>query len=130
MNMNFYKVGVDAGMIMICDATYYNKYGFKFEERISKKRKVPNGKYNCYWNIPKTWNGKVDGTGSLEVTSGEIIVSDPCYCIQSESHDNWMKFLKDTNYGKYPDPGTLILDNMGGDGEYSVYIKLEKIEDQ
>ena len=129
MNMNFYHIGVDAGMIMICDKDYYKKYGYKFDERISKKRKVPNGKYSCYWNIPNTWNGNVEGDGILEVTSGEIIVSDPCYCIQDEGQDIWERFLNTTDFGQNPEPGTVIMESMGGDGEYSVYIKLDKIED-
>ena len=51
-----------------------------------------------------------------------MIVSDPCYCIE-----DWDKFLKDTDYGSCTKPGTVILDKMGGDGCYTVYIELEKI---
>lgn len=128
MNLNFYKIGVDSGTIMICDTSYYEKYGYKFEKELSKKRKIPNGKYYCFWHIPKTWNGSVEGDGILNVTTGEIIVSDPCYCIQNESDSKWMKFLDDTSYCNKPEEGTVILDKMGGDGEYSVYIRLDKIE--
>lgn len=129
MNMNFYKIGVDSGMIMICDRSYYEKYGYKFEKGLSKLRKVPNGKYSCFWHIPNTWNGTIEGIDDLIVTSGEIIVSDPCYCIQNESPSKWDDFLNDTNFGKNPKPGTLVLDSMGGDGCYSVYIRLDKIEE-
>ena len=125
--LRFNKVGVDAGIIMICDEDYYKDYGFEFNERISKKRKISPGKYNCKWNIPKTWNGNVKGEGILEITSGNMIVSDPCYCIQHENNDNWDRFLKDTDFANKPKQGTVVLDKMGGDGQYTVYISLEKI---
>ena len=60
--IRFNNVGVDAGMIMICDEDYYKDFGFKFEDRLSFKRKVKPGKYKCNWKIPKTWNGKVSGS--------------------------------------------------------------------
>ncbi len=127
MNLDFLGVGVDAGIIMICDEDYYEKYGYKFEERISKKVMIPTGKYKCYWNIPHSWNGEIEGKGFLNITSGNLIVSDPCYCIQSESDSQWMKFLDDTDYGRNSEDGTIIIDNTGGDGCFDVYIKLAKI---
>jgi hypothetical protein len=122
--MRFSGVGVDAGLIMICDEKYYEKYGYKFEERLSQKRKVKNGKYLCKWNIPDTYNGDVEGEDILEVTSGTIIVSDPCYCIEES---NWDKFLDVTNFCENPEPGTVVLDKMGGDGVFTIYVDLEKI---
>jgi hypothetical protein len=127
MNYQFRGVGVDAGIIMICDEEYYKKYGYKFDKKLSFKRKVPNGRYNCKWSIPNTWNGSVEGDGVLEVTSGTIIVSDPCYLIQDEGNSQaaWDKFLNDTEFGSNPAEGTLILDKMGGDGDYTVNVSLQ-----
>lgn len=122
MELRFNKIGVDAGIIMICDEDYYKHYDFTFNKNISKQRKIEPGKYNCKWNIPKTWNGNIKGKGILEITSGNMIVSDPCYCIE-----NWDKFLKDTDFVKKVEPGTIVLDKMGGDGCYNVYLDLEKI---
>jgi len=133
MNLDFLGVGVDAGIIMICDEDYYQKYGFNFEERISKKVTIPTGKYECYWNIPHSWNGEIEGKGLLNITSGNLIVSDPCYCIHNPddptTYDSWMKFLDDTDYGREAEFGTIIIDKTGGDGTFDVYIKLTKIGD-
>jgi hypothetical protein len=129
MKLDFLGVGVDAGIIMICDEEYYEKYGYQFDEKLSKKVNVPIGNYECYWNIPHTWNGTIEGTGNVNITSGNLIVSDPCYCIQTESDSQWMKFLDDTDYGKKPEHGTIIIDKTGGDGLFNVYIKLTKVGD-
>jgi len=129
MEMNFKRVGVDAGMIMICDKSYYDKFGYDFDGKLSYKKEVPNGRYNCFWLIPDTWNGDVEGEGILDVTSGEIIISDPCYCIQSKSCSNWDKFLDITSFGENPEEGTIIISSMGGDGIYSVNITLEKLNE-
>ena len=124
MNFQFNNVGVDSGTIMICDESYYRKYGYKFEDGLSFKRKIPNGKYKCSWCIPQTWNGKVRGEGILEVSSEVIIVSDPCYCVES---DNWSRVIRETDcLNKLPE-GVLLLDKMGGDGEYTVKVSLEPV---
>jgi hypothetical protein len=115
-------VGVDAGMIMICDQDYYEKYKGFIDNRISKTIDVPTARYDVSWMIPESWNGTVSGKGVLDVTSGKVIISDPCYVIPGERWDEW---LKDTNMGENPPAGTLILDNMGGDGEYRVFLELE-----
>ena len=131
MNKIFKDIGVDAGMIMICDESYYQKYNYTKDLRISKEFTIKNGTYNCNWNIPKTWNGDVDGNGILRVTSGKVIVSDPCYCIggidDDFDNDGWTRWLDDTNYGENIPDGTLILQSMGGDGVYTVHLKLEEL---
>ncbi len=119
-------VGVDSGTIMICDEDFFKDYGFKFDSDISKRRKIPLGKYHCKWSIRKTWRGPVSGEGTLEVKSGNVIISDPCYCI--EGHGRWMELLNKTDYLKQPPEGTLVLDKMGGDGTYTVKIKISKLD--
>ena len=122
MNFKVSGVGVDSGTIMICDESYYEKYGYKFDERLSFKKKVPNGRYNCSWNIKETWNGDVDGDGILEVTTGVVIISDPCYCV-----DHWDQLLNESDTLFNTPEGTVVLDKMGGDGEYEVNISLQRI---
>ena len=122
MNLIFSGVGVDSGTIMICDEEFYKKYGHKFDEDLSFKRKVPKGKYRCVWSIPKTWNGNVSGKGILEVKSGTIIVSDPCYCIEDR---DWDRVIEETDCLKTLPKGVILLDKMGGDGEYTVRVSLE-----
>jgi hypothetical protein len=124
MNFQFNGVGVDSGTIMICDEDYYKKYGHKFDDRLSFKREVPNGRYRCFWSIPETWNGDVKGGGILEVTSGTVIVSDPCYCIED---GNWDRVIRETDCLEKLPEGVLLLDKMGGDGEYDVKVSLELI---
>ena len=108
------NTGVDAGMIMVCDAK-----GYSGVDTYS----VPNGKYKVEWRIAETWNGSIDGEGIIEVTSGEIIVTDPCYVIGDKE---WMKWLEDTNYGDNVD-NAIIIDEMGGDGYYTVHLGLTKV---
>jgi hypothetical protein len=123
-------VGVDAGMIMICDESYYKDYNYKKESDLIKEIKLPNGSYNVNWFIKDTWNGEIFGCGVVEVTSGVIIVSDPCYCIKKESEnyvgDVWDKWLHDTDFGMNEPEGCIIIDEMGGDGSYKLELELEK----
>jgi hypothetical protein len=131
MNKKFTGIGVDAGMIMICDESYYEQYNYTKDPLLSQKFKLKNGNYNCDWKIPKSWNGKVEGRGILTVNSEKVIISDPCYCIGGKSDgfqtDGWDRWLSDTDYGNNIPMGCLILDKMGGDGCYTVHLKLKEI---
>jgi len=133
MNKRFNGVGVDAGLIMICDESYYEKYNYTKDKRISKSFEITPGKYNCKWRIPNTWNGNVSGDGILNVTSGVVIVSDPCYCIggfdDGFKDDGWDRWLKDTNFVDDVLEGVILIDKTGGDGTYTVYLDLSKIEE-
>lgn len=124
------NVGVDAGIIMVCDREYYEKRNPGYLDKdLSKVIEVPIGKYKVKWKIPHTHNGNVSGDGILDVTTGEVVVSDPCY-ILGHVHNNpnfWSQWLDETDYCNNAPDGTLILDKMGGDGEYVVHLGLEKI---
>jgi len=118
-------VGVDAGIIMICDIDYYKKFNkeddFEEDSDISSRIKVPVGTHQVLWKIARTWNGKIEGEGNLKVTSGNVIVSDPCYCIRD---DMWNKWLNITNYGKNEPDGCIIIDQTGGDGCFNVNLDI------
>ena len=127
MNKIAKNICVDAGLILISDPSFYEKWGGQLSEddRLYKVFKVKNGKYKVKSMIPKAWNGKVQDEGVIEITSGKMIVSDPCY--HFNSHDIWMKLLDSTDYMNDPIEGCLVLQKMGGDGRYNVEIEMEEI---
>lgn len=125
MKITAKNISVDSGTIFIADKSYFQTKGKK-EERLDlyQEFKVPNGEYECFWFMPNTWNGQVKGQGLLKVTTGKIVVSDPCYLI---SDSEWRKFLDDTDFGSCPEYGTVSLNEHGGDGTFEVQITLKKI---
>lgn len=124
----FRGVGVDAGIILIADYDFYKKYHGRIdkENRDIKKFKLLEGKYHVEWDIPI--RPHCDGEGTLYVTSGLVVVSDPCYVVGeafggAKKYAEWDKVLKDTNFFKKTPRGVVLLDKMGGDGTYRVYAK-------
>ena len=109
------NVGVDAGLIMVADKDYYKKYKPVFTPRLSHQFDIDKGKYKVNWRIRKSWNGDIQGTGKVNITSGVLYVSDTCYIAE-----DWDKWLKDTKIGDIEPKGTLLIDKMGGDGVYKV----------
>lgn len=131
MRIDTKHIGVDAGMIMVADMDYLLDVPSPDEKRIKKLGQtfeVPIGRYHVAWHIPHTWNGDIGGTATLEVTSGKIFVCDPCYCIGRDKHEDWMKYLNETDFCRNLNTEiAFILDEMGGDGEYNVHLNLTKI---
>lgn len=131
MNIVAKDIGVDAGMIMVADMDYLKSCPSPDPNELHTSGKifsVPNGKYIVRWNIANTYNGPIKGTNILVVTSGTIFVCDPCYVIGTVLHDDWMKWLDSTEYGKkLNSTSAFIIDEMGGDGEYNVRISLESV---
>lgn len=127
--MKFTGICVDSGCIIIADQSYYNVYGpradYSNADGLWKRKKIPNGEYKVSWEMKKTCHGNVKGTGKLLVTSGEIIVSDPCYLVGEEY---WGPLLHKTDYLNDPEGGTVVLNKHGGDGCFTVYLELEKIQ--
>jgi hypothetical protein len=129
----FVNVKVDSGMIIVAYASIMNMLGYYYQ-----KRQVPNGTYNVKLTVSDTWNGTVITTGKLKITSGQMIITDPCYIIKP-----WDKFLKAVyskhgkkDFKKCPmhfqnikyenEQGFVIADNMGGDGAYKAKIELKR----
>lgn len=121
------SIGVDAGMIIVADADYFTERGHDISDKsgfLGESFEVENGVYNVKYEIPETWHGKLKGKTILEVKSGKIIVSDPCYIIDN---DKWMDWLNQTSYGeKINSSQAFILDEMGGDGCYDVILDLKR----
>ena len=128
MEYNFVanNIAVDAGLILISDKDYYGDSHEPIGRNYQKTFIVKPGKYNLRWKIENTWNGDVEGEGIVNVTSGKLIVSDPCYIIKD---DEWIPTLEKTNYFENEPEGTVVLDSMGGDGTYDVEIQMERVDD-
>lgn len=118
------NIGVDSGTILLADKDFYGADQKPIEKKFQKVFRVEPGMYEVKWNIAKTMMGDVGGIGEVCITSGKLVVSDPCYIVPE---DKWVKLLEDTNYFKNEPKGTVVLDKMGGDGIYNVEIVLEKI---
>lgn len=114
-------VSVDAGIIMICDKNYYDRYEGKIDSRLSKIVPLKPGSYNVKWKIPDSWRGPLEGSGVVNMDSGSLVVSDPCYCIGKEMWHEWLNIVK---HGKEPEEGTIIINSMGGDGRYEVQLEI------
>lgn len=131
MNKIVKNICVDAGIIMVADHDYFEERNpeYQIEERLNKQIDVPVGTYQVNWRIPKTWNGNVSGEGVLEVSSGKVVITDPCYILgHVESNPrSWDEWLDETDFAKIVPKGTIIMNSMGGDGEYNVHLSLEKI---
>ena len=125
--MNKYKfqamgIGVDSGTIAImdvknCEVSEYEDEGYTF--------KALNGIYSVKWKIGDSWNGVVAGKGKLIVSTGKIVVVDPCYVIRDE---NWHHLLNSTDYLRDPPEGWVILDKHGGDGCFNVDVQLTEMK--
>lgn len=122
------NIGVDAGIILVADLDYYRAYGKGYEAHriLGVVLDVPVGTYTVKWNIENTWNGPVGGEGTVVVTSGKVVVSDPCYLITDQS--DWKAFCNKLfaldNTAKHFNT-SLLLDSMGGDGEYDVELSFK-----
>jgi hypothetical protein len=118
------NIGVDSGIILLADKDFYGADQNSIEKRFQKVFKVEPGNYKVQWKTKTLFDGYVDGVGEVNITSGKLVVSDPCYIV---SEDKWDKLMEDTNYFKNEPNGTVVLDKMGGDGVYNVEMVLEKV---
>jgi hypothetical protein len=114
-------IGVDSGMILISDLDYYGKDHEPIEERFQKVFDVVPGHYKINWKIGKTFDGAVSGSGVVRITSGKLVVSDPCYIINDSK---WLPFCEEVEKNKRLE-NAVLLDSMGGDGIYDVDIGIE-----
>jgi hypothetical protein len=132
MIMKFKDVDVDAGLIIVTDASLIENKDFKYKKLV---KKLSNGTYKVNVKILGTWNGNVLTEGILKVTTGKIIVTDPCYIIKNDNWDNFLERnfdMRACDMNKKQDyinqQGYIICNNMGGDGCYTCRLSLEKIE--
>lgn len=117
-------IGVDSGTILLSDIDFYGKDHQPIEKRFQKVFKVDPCRYKVSWNIDNTFDGKIEGEGVINITSGKLVVSDPCYIVAEDKLDD---LLEATKYFENAPDGTIVLNQMGGDGIYDVEMVLEKI---
>ena len=118
------QIGVDSGMILISDIAYYGKNHEPIGEKFQEVFDVAPGHYKINWKIKNTWEGTVSGSGIVHITSGKLVVSDPCYII---NENNWLAFCEEVEKNKHIE-NAVLLDSMGGDGIYDVEIKIERLD--
>lgn len=122
------NVCVDAGIIIICDEDWLkNHYADAVPEQTLYSRfDVKPGEYKVSVYIEDTWNGEINTFGIIEITSGTMIVTDPCYWYND--HTKWTKILDETDYFENEIPGIMAIDSMGGDGAYRLELILTKLK--
>ena len=118
------NIGVDSGTILLADKDFYGEDHKEIGKKYQKVFKVELGNYKVNWKIKDTFDGDVEDVGEVNVTSGKLVVSDPCYIVPE---DKWGKLLEDTNYFEKEPKGTVVLNKMGGDGVYKVEMILERV---
>ncbi len=119
------NIGVDSGTILLADKDFYGADHEELGKKFQKVFRVEPGVYKVKWNIDDTMMGDVSGDGEINITSGKLVVSDPCYIISTD--EEWDKLLENTNYFKKEPKGTVVVDKMGGDGIYDVEMVLERV---
>jgi hypothetical protein len=124
MNYVANDIGVDSGLILISDISFYDKYKGHIDYQLSKIKIIENGEYDLNWQISESWNGTISGNGILKVTTGSIIISDPCYNIPDYSE--WDRVLNETHFFNNSPDGCVVINQMGGDGNYDVQFSLNK----
>lgn len=120
------KCGVDTGMLIVADIGYLRSQPCKSYPDDEAFVEVPKGLYSCTWAIPDTWNGSIKGNHHINVPSGTVVVCDPGYVIGAR-HEDWLAWLKRTDYGKKLPKTAFIIDSMGGDGYYTVRLRLKAL---
>lgn len=147
MKITANDINVDSGCILVCDLDYIKEFNYCKSEikRLGKTFDIPKGQYKVDYRLPNIFEDEegvkredddiCSGRNeTLNITSGKLVVIDPCYTIGKDSNgdeigDEWGDWLNKTNYGHgIPDNKGFIIDNMGGDGCFVVEIELTPIK--
>lgn len=120
------NICVDAGLIILCDEAWLeNNYSDVVPEQdLYSRFDIEPGEYNISVYIEHTWEGEINDFGVVEITSGTMIVTDPCYWY--DDHTKWTRILDETDYFENEIPGIMVVNSMGGDGVYDLSLVLTK----
>jgi len=126
-------VCVDTGVICVTDIeNLKHEAGNAFKDVRDKRYSgfsfdVEPGTYRVDVSIPDTWNGEVEESYDIEVRSGTVVVTDPCYWFDNVDHEMWSDFLDKYEFCQRSSDEFMFVSSMGGDGTYSVSVTLTKI---
>ena len=119
------NINVDAGLIMVCDVDYIKSVN-KEKSCGEYDYKLKPGKYSVSWSCGNTHRGRISGTDKLTVTSGMVVISDPCYVLLRDSQDGWCKWCDKYFDGKVKTVKAFFIDSMGGDGCFKFTFNFKK----
>lgn len=119
-------LGVDAGNISVVDLNYVESMGGDFgdaADALCRKMEIEPGEYQVSIYVDE----RMKRIFKIR-TSGIVVVGDICYLFSASepSYKSWMPFLEVTNYLSIHNENFTSVDT-GGDGEFRVYINLEKV---
>ena len=132
------ECNVDSGLILITDADRYKAEGAEISDNQSDYKEIlleNNGLYSVSAKVKMYGNDKeIQKEASVLVTSGKLIVGDPCYHFKNDRL--WNEFLKnfifdEKNIHEFKEsvPNSLLLHEIPGDGKYEIFLKTRKIMD-
>ena len=115
---------VDAGCFVIGDKDWFISKGADPKLMEDKDHqfiiKCEPGKHTVHYILPHSWDGYKSGAKNLNITSGELWVTDACYVIHE---DLWDEFLADGCLDK-SDDGHFTIDTSG-DGGFDLELIIE-----
>src|SRR3990167_11320013 len=93
-------IGVDAGLILIADLDFWLELEKSYKLKLNESRdqnleqivQLPKGLKKIKWSIKNTWNGSIEGIDELNITSGSVMIGDPCYLFADQN--DWIIFLE------------------------------------
>lgn len=120
-------VCVNSGIIVLADLDKLTADVVDVEVAVSEATRlgqlfdVKPGTYLIQASIEDTYNGPIEVEGVVDIPSGTLALVDPCYVIED---NQWVDWLRANDSGNNPVEGTLVLNQMGGDGKYKVVVEL------
>lgn len=123
MKKRFKKLDVDSGSLCIIDKKFLEQYGYDNSEDGCEEYELEPGCYEFKVNVTHDDDDSdFEDTLADILTTGTIVVGDPCYVIKDE---DWDRFINDTDFSRfYGEAGFHI--ETGGDGTFNLDVEFEK----
>jgi len=123
---------VDTGGIVVIDfqqiPSIHGVFYWKTDEEKCKKVEIDPGRYEIQYSVPNTWYGPVTGKEVIDVSSGQLIIGDPCYFFSGSPDErfDWGFFLGATRLKTFFSNIGFNIDT-GGDFFFDVELVLKKL---